>query len=413
MFLFRLALRNLTRHKRRTLITASIIAVAIFFYIFLDSLMLGMMEKSFENIINLESGHLQLADSRYWEKREDLPLKNLISPQEDVLTEIKQQKGFEGLTPLLRFGATLNTGRDELPVIGVGIDPETYSRVFTTNNYFTGGSMLRSGKYQAVVGNRLADLMEVEMGDYITLLVRSEEQTFNTIDAEISGLLHTPNPEVNENMVFVPLDIVQSVLDTGDRVTQLAVRMEDREQGITSATELKGQLEGDSNLNFYTWRDSAEFMIAMSQAQQIENRIILGIILLIAAVGIINTVILSALERMEEIGMMKAMGLQEREIVFTFALEATGIGIIGGCMGCLAAVAAVGLFHKYGIDFFALMSDEVMTFGVPILGRIYGVWNPQAFIFVFFFGVLVSLVVSIFPSLWAARKDPVKSIYHR
>ena len=79
MYLIRLSLKNLARHKKRTLLTAGVIAFAVFFYIFLDSLMLGMRYKSFENIIDFESGHIQIADKNYWGKRSEMPLDDLIS----------------------------------------------------------------------------------------------------------------------------------------------------------------------------------------------------------------------------------------------------------------------------------------------------------------------------------------------
>jgi putative ABC transport system permease protein len=135
--------------------------------------------------------------------------------------------------------------------------------------------------------------------------------------------------------------------------------------------------------------------------------------LLIAAIAIINTVILAALERMEEIGMMKAMGLQRKEIIYTFVLESTGIGLLGGLIGVILGTIGVYLLSVFGIDFAAMMDMDISSFGIPIIGKLYGVWKPEAFFLVFSFGVIVSLLASILPAYWAADKDPVKAIYHR
>ncbi|MGB4217561.1 MAG: FtsX-like permease family protein, partial [Bacillota bacterium] len=149
------------------------------------------------------------------------------------------------------------------------------------------------------------------------------------------------------------------------------------------------------------------------EAQKAENLIILGLILTIAAIAIVNTVILAALERTEEIGMMKALGLQNSEVIYTFALESTGIGILGGVVGVVLGLISVGLLSKYGMDFESLFRMDLTEFGIPVIGRVYGTWNPSAFVMVFLFGVIVSLLASILPAYWAADKDPVKSIYHR
>ncbi|NLM36847.1 MAG: hypothetical protein GX202_01820 [Firmicutes bacterium] len=68
---------------------------------------------------------------------------------------------------------------------------------------------------------------------------------------------------------------------------------------------------------------------------------------------------------------------------------------------------------KYGVDFGGMVGMDLASFGLPILGRLYGVWNPTGFAWVFIFVVLTSLVTSILPAYWAAKKDPVQTIYHR
>jgi len=148
----------------------------------------------------------------------------------------------------------------------------------------------------------------------------------------------------------------------------------------------------------------------MSKAETMEKSIMMSLILLIAGVGIINTIILSSLERTQEIGMMKALGLREKEIILIFMVEAMGIGLIGGLIGSILGSLGILYFNLKGINLaiFGGMED----WGLPIMGRLYGYWNPPAFIFVIIFGVAVSLLASIFPARWAARKDPVEAIYN-
>jgi len=125
-----MALKNLLRHKRRTLITSLIIAFAILIYILTDGLMIGLTDMSFRNIIDLESGHLQVANYDYWEDRKELPLKNLITPSEEIEVKIKNVEGLKAYTKRLNFSVNLNNGIDELPVTGVGIDINNDKKVF-------------------------------------------------------------------------------------------------------------------------------------------------------------------------------------------------------------------------------------------------------------------------------------------
>jgi len=414
VFSIKLGFKNLTRRKRRNIITALVIAFAFFAYLFLYSVMNGMEEMSFENIKNLETGDIQITYPEYWEKREELSLENLIYLDQDVDESLENIDGLSGISPELRFSANLNNGIDELPVMGLGIDPEHYKEVFTTQKYLVAGSMFSLDEYKAVIGEKLAQLMDLKIDDYITLLVRTKDDTFNTIDVEIAGLLHTPHPMVNTGTVFVPLDIAQQALNVGNSVSLIAVKVKPGYEENITETLNQNFRRKDLNLRAYSWRESAETVIALATAKKGGISAILSIVLLIGIVGIVNNVILSALERTEEIGMMKALGMREMEIVLVFVVEATGIGVIGGLAGCLLGAAGVGWLVKYGFDLTYFYGDMSMSqFGIPILNKLYGVWNFSTFGFLFILGVTVALLSSIAPALWAARKDPVKAIYHR
>jgi putative ABC transport system permease protein len=412
VFSFKLGLKNLTRQKRRNVITIMVIAFAFFGYLFMDSIMGGMEEMSFSNIKNYDTGNIQVVHPEYWEDREKLPLENLIYLNQNTLDNIKNMNGLLGVSPELRFKANLNNGIDEAAVLGLGISPEQYNEVFDTQNYINEGSMFAPGESKAVIGVKLAELMDLKVNDYITLLVRTKEDTFNTIDVEISGLLNAPNPMINNGVVFVPLDIAQQALNVGNGVSLLALKTASGDEDKIIKALMDSFKNKDLDLKAYSWRESAESVIALSTAKKGGAATILSVVLLIGMIGIINNVILSALERTAEIGMMKALGMREWEIVFVFMVEATGIGILGGLAGCLIGFAGVGLMAKYGYDL-SYMGGDMSEYGIPILDKIYGTWNYPAFSFLFILSVIVALLSSIVPAYWAAHKDPVKAIYHR
>ncbi|GAH28462.1 unnamed protein product, partial [marine sediment metagenome] len=320
--------------------------------------------------------------------------------------------GVLGVSPELRFKANLNNGIDEVAVLGLGISIEQYNQVFATKNYVVEGSMFAPGESKAVIGVRLAELMDLKVNDYITLLVRTKEDTFNTIDVEIAGLVRAPNPMINNGIVFVPLDLAQQALNVGNGVSLFALKTVSGDEDTVTKALTDSFKNKDLDLKAYSWKESAETIIALSTAKKAGAGVIMSVVLLIGMLGIINNVILSALERTEEIGMMKALGMREWEIVFVFMVEATGIGVLGGLAGCLLGYAGVGWLVKYGWGL-GYIGGDGSEYGIPILDRIYGTWNYPAFSFIFILGVIVALLSSILPAYWAAKKDPVKAIYHR
>jgi len=412
MFSFKLGLKNLTRQKRRNILIILIIAFAFSSYLLMDSLMNGMEEISFDNIKNYDTGNIQVAYPEYWRDRDNLPLENLIYLDENLEESIKHIDGVLGVSPELRFKANLNNGIDETAVMGLGISIEQYNQVFATKNYVVEGSMFAPDESKALIGTSLAELMDLKVNDYITLLVRTKENTFNTIDVEIAGLVRAPNPMINNGIVFVPLDVAQEALNVDNGVSLFALKtVSGEEDRITK--ELTESFENKNlDLKAYSWKESAASVIALSAAKKGGIGAVLLVVLLIGMLGIINNVILSALERTEEIGMMKALGMREWEIVFVFMVEATGIGVLGGLAGCLLGYAGVSWLVKNGYSI-AYIGGDGSDFGIPILDRIYGTWNYPAFSFLFILGVIIAVLSSILPAYWAAHKDPVKAIYHR
>jgi len=413
MFSIKLGLKNLTRQKRRHILTILVIAFAFFIYLFLDSLMEGMAEMSFNNIKDYETGSIQLAYPAYWEDKDKLPLENLIDFNGDMEESLESMDGVLGISPELRFKANLNNGIDEIEVQGVGISIEKYNNVFATQNHVIEGSMFVPGESKAVMGVKLAELMDLKVGDNITLLFRTKENTFNTIDLEISGLVHTPNPLINGGKVFVPLDVAREALKVENGVSMVSVKT-NRNTDIDSAIEDIHQILLAKNLNIraYSWMESAKTVIAVRTAEDAETAVMLTIILSIGMIGIINNVVLSSMERSREIGMMKALGMREWEIVLVFMVEATGLGILGGLAGCILGYAGVWWITEVGYDL-SYIGGDMSSYGVPIIDKIYGAWNYPSFVFIFFFGIVVALLSSIVPAYWAAHKDPVKAIYNR
>ncbi|MGM0414238.1 MAG: ABC transporter permease [Bacillota bacterium] len=412
MYLIRIAWRNLWRRKRRTFVTAGVLALAVFIFLLMDSMMGGMSDISYNNIIDFESAHLEIGQEEYFDSEGDTNFLSQTFPVDDeVINNIKEIEGYQSYVQSLDFQANISSGRDEFPLRVRAVEPDSYRQVFNTDEYITDGQFINPGDEGLVIGDRLSRLLEIGVGDYFTLLFRDARGSFNTIDGEIQGIVSTPHPDMNLGVVLYDIDQARRWTGVAENAsTRIFVKVDDRDRASAILSDLTDRLGGGLTAN--SWEDSAEMMLAMESVGQIENYVILGLILLIGAVGIVNIIILSALERVEEIGMMKAMGLKENEIVRVFSFEATGIGLIGSSLGCLIGGIVNFFFTRYGVAMETMITEDT-TYGIPILGRLYGSWNPSAYLFIFIFGVIVAIIASIPPAYWAARKDPIKAIYHR
>ncbi|NLK09275.1 MAG: ABC transporter permease [Firmicutes bacterium] len=412
MLFIKLALRNLARHRNRTFVTSTIIALAIFLFILMDSLIGGMTDMSYATLIDYEFGHLQIVNRSYWHEKEKLPLKNLLPWETVNHPAVRNISGLKGVSPELEFLGRLNNGINELPVVGKGIIPNDFYKVYPLADQFVEGAEFALGEHKAVLGKRLAELLKLDIGDYITILVKDKNETFNTIDAEVAGLVHTINPNVNSNYVYLPLDVVQQALAVDESISRLIIRLDEKDLAHKASRDLQGEFsQNNDQIGVYPWHEIEA--VSVADAKNAGIRVMLGVILLIAAIAIINNVILAALERMPEIGMMKAMGLEEKEIVYVFVTEATGIGVLGGFSGVILGALGVGVFRRVGVDFTTMMDLDMAQWGIPVLGKIYGSWSPITLVQGFIFAASASFLASILPAYWAARKDPIQAIYRR
>jgi len=415
MYLPKIAVRNLFRRSGRTLIIAGVLAFAIFFAIILETFMAGMMEMSFSNIIDFDSAHIQVARPELFADNED-PLEQLFTPSDEMLKEIQNMPGFAAAASVLDFSANILAGREEYPVRVRAASPDSFAEVFRYQEHLIEGEFLKPGDSGLVIGINLAEMLEMEVGDFYTLLFRDRRGSLNTIQGEIRGIAATPEPGMNLGTVIIDQSFASAALGVNStEVNQLKVRMSDRQTAVAQSGSLEQILTGSlgEDIQVKSWREVSDMLVAMEVWGQLETYFIVALILLVGAIGIINVVVLSSLERVEEIGMMKAMGLTEGQIVRIFSLEAGGLGVIGGLIGAGLGAAGTYFMVNFGLDLQMLYGEATLEMGIPILGTMYGVWKPGSFILFFCLAVLVALLSSIIPAFWAARKDPIDAIYHR
>jgi putative ABC transport system permease protein len=237
--------------------------------------------------------------------------------------------------------------------------------------------------------------------------MQTRQNTFQAVDLQVVGLLFTSDPIVNQNQIFLPLDTTQKILNTGNAVSIIAVK--------TNSFDHMDQVIRETNqiqsihpvFKIKTWREEASDLIAHMEMHRQTGNIMMFLVFVIATIGIVNSVLLSSLERIREIGILKAMGMTEGEITRLFCYEALGLGLIGGLLGVLFAVLTNIYLVYVGIDVQAMVGN--METGFPI-SKMTGVWNWGVILWALVFGLLVSLVASIIPACKAARIDPATSL---
>jgi ABC-type lipoprotein release transport system permease subunit len=408
-FLLKLAVRNLFRHGRRTLITAIAIAAGLSIYIFMDSMLLGMELESQRNLVWYETSAARVHEQGYWAERTTHPLDVVIETPEPLVAALSQ-RGIAG-APRTVFSGELVVFQDPYPedgsarITAYAIDPMRDDDVFRLKETIVAGRYVKPGEAGAVIGSWLAEDLGADVGYPLTIVTRTRQGYYQTVDLEIVGIARTPNPVINRGGIFLPLDTADRYLQMEGAVTEINMQlsgpvvtggeryMRERTQEIETALA-----SVVPNIVVFSWRDMAADYLALAEVKKSASGIILFLVFIIAAVGVSNTMLMSVYERTQELAMLRAMGMSSREIRLTFAAEATGIGILGALFGAaLGAVLAAFLVY-IGIDMGWMMRD--MDIGYRIAQQMRGTWHPAAF----FQGGLLAIVVAPLIALVPVRR---------
>lgn len=412
MFLIKFAFKNLTRHKRRTILTASALAVGLIMYILLDSLLVGMFEASNTNLKDAETADGKVLTAEAFEDIKFLPLSDRIE-EPDMVIEIIQDLGGKASKRVLTNADMIFTDEyfpmaGSSPILFTAVDLETDNRAYNVfkDRYLVEGRFMEAGADEVVIGSWLAEDTGADVGDWFTISVRTAPQGddpgfFQTIDVEIVGLVKVENPMINRQVVYYPLDMADYYLDLYGSVTEVALRVPFGESLESFQKRLNPLLPDE--YQYYTWKEVASDYVKLLEAETGGSAIILFLIVLIALVGITNTMLMTINERQRELGMMRALGMSSKDIRLAFLYEAAGIGILGSLGGLLLGILANIPMVEYGIDYSTFMRDTDM--GYKISAYMKGAWNIPSLIIALICGIIIPVVVAVFPTKRAITRS--------
>lgn len=415
-FLVLLAIKNLFRYRRRTLITSVVIAVGLMMFLIIDSLLVGIDRESVRNLKWYETASIQIMHPEFWEDRMLKPLDSAIINPHEIL-ETLENSGYTA-TVRTQFSADLILSSIDfpedgnLPVHVTAVDVNRDSQVFRLDNHILEGRFPVMGTNEVVIGSWLAEDIHAEVGYWITLVTRGNGGFYEAIDMKIVGIVNCPNPNINRSLLLVPIDTISDYLAMTNLATEIDIALPETAQIEHQKLLIQSLIhEMEQPLVVKSWDEIAGDYVSMISMERKGSSIILFLVFLIAAVGISNTMIMVISERIRELGMMRALGMSDRSIHLLFLLEATGIGVLGSIFGTAAGLLINIYLVMEGINFGFLMRTMDMAYRIQSIFR--GSWHIQGILITFISGIVLSVVVAWFPTKRATNKDIPSCLRHQ
>lgn len=406
--LLKIAARNLTRYKRRTLLTMSLIIVGVLFVTgfmavteSFKSLMIGQITDSFV-------GHMQIHRKGYLAAMETLPLTmNMQSREvEEVESILNTAPGIEAYSKRIKFGGMLSNFVETANIRLNGIHPEKEAKTVPLlfSRIMEGDKKLERG--EILVPELLARGMKINVGDPAVVIATNRDGSVNGKQLKVGGILESATgPGGRDGYIHIE-DAAEILRMEETEISEIALRVKDfdRLHSIhrtleNSLSEHRGK-EGKPIFEVHTWEDLSPFY-NIARMIDIMTFFIKLMLIAVVLISIMNVMIMAVYERVREIGTMAAIGTLPRRILSMFIIEGFLLGAVGAAVGSLLSIGMVWVINLAGFTYnFGRQTGIVLTTTV----------NPQDLMVISGIVIAVAVLASLQPAFKASRMDPIQAL---
>lgn len=403
----RLAWRNIWRHRRRTIIIVLAMALGLALMMFYDGLIAGFNQAIYGNAIKILGGNIQVHADGYGSKANQKPLLPLVDDQAVVQAALSNPQ-------VLAATRRINTGglassRGGAFTVGItGIEPEQELPVNLAAQHVVAGNYLSADDGDVIfIGQGLADAMGVQVGDRVTLVGHATHEQMRRRTMTVGGIYDLGMPDIEKRTVYVSLREAQDLYGLSGRSTEVAIVLKQLGQEVAVLSALRPVLP---DYEIESWETNfPELQQAIGTKGGVMN-IFSVVILIIAAIGILNLLLMAVYERTREIGLLGALGFRPRQISLLFVFEGTMIGLVGVAAGIVLGLLINGILMRVGLDYsqFANVTSYMALLG----GRIYPSWGVDKLLGRALTVAVISALAALIPAREAARNEPAKALHY-
>jgi len=401
----KLAWRNIWRNLRRTLITLSAVTFGLASVILFMGFTDGFHTQWLANYVRAYTGHIQVHAAGY---HDDPELTNAIQDPGRAMSIIKTAEGVEQATTHIETEGLASTAESSAGVLIRGIDPESEDRITHVRERLIRGEYLSPGDKGALIGHKLSKKLDAGVGDKIVLMTQDSMGTLSAELFRVRGVFKMGAIDLDSSLVLITQEQAAGFTALDGRATEIIVILKDPARVGATAASLKGSL-GPLGLEVFEWQEIMPALQEMIELDDIFMYIILLIVLVVVAFGILNTMLMSIMERTRELGIMMALGTRPASIVALVLAEAFFIGAMGIIAGSALGVAGNMVFSIRGIDLSKWAG--AMEFFAAVDPVVYPETNGSVLVWAGFVVFLTAFLSAIYPAVKASRLKPVEAIH--
>ncbi len=402
---FRLAWRNLWRQPRRTWLTTGAMMFSNMLLVFMISLQFGMYGLMIDNTLQAFTGHLQIQAPGYID---DKKMRQTVADIVPLAESLRAEFPSQNIAARATAFALVSSEERSYGIAVFGVEPEFEPSVSTVPGLISEGRFLtQSDAAEIIIGAALARNLRVGLGDELTLLGSGLDGAFAAAVVNIVGIFDSGLAEVDRSITEIPFDLFQDVFYMHGSGHHIVINM----GGIDGVAELKSKVESllpaGQDLVVHDWDDLQPGLQQAIKADMSSAFFMYGILVILVAFSVLNTQLMSVLERTHEFGIVMALGLTPGRLGRLVLLETTIMGAMGFILGALLG----GLFtYWFSVNGFAYPGMDEMAAKFNLPARFYPQVSAPSLLLgpavVFIFTILAAL----YPALRLHKLQPVEAM---
>ncbi len=402
--LVKISWRNIWRNKRRSLVIMTAIALGLTGGIFISAAYMGLMNQTIEESIYTQLSHIQIHHPDFVNDKE---LRHAIAGAGDIAETLRNKDEVRAVARRSVTDGMVASPHLSSGVSIRGVHPEeerqttSFHEQLEQGTYFTENGRLPS----VVIGEALADDLQSQHGSRIVLTFHDARGEMISASFRVEGTFRSTASAYEKGNVFVRARDLAQLTGGDETITEIAILLKDEKhlESIQSALQ-----QDYPELKIRTWNELAPDLEFVLEYTEMSLMWIIAVILLGVAFGVLNTILMSVLERTRELGVLLSLGMKKSRVFTMVILETVFLSLTGGAAGFAAAIVLINLLQPRGIDLTLIGGEALRDFGFsPIL---YPELELDFYLKVTVMIVLFAILAAIYPARKAIKLQPADAV---
>ncbi len=401
--LLKIAWRNVWRSRGRSLVVLGAIVVGIWALIFATGFMNGFLVGYMANIINTDVSNIQIHNSEF---KKDYEIKYFIPDGKAKAVAMRSYSGVRGTTTRTIVNGMIASPKKASGVQIRGIDIENEAIVTSLDSIITEGTYFEGIKRNPIViGSKLAENLKVKLRSKVVLTFTNADGDITAAAFRIVGIVTSSSINISQRYAFVRQQDLDKILGMNGEIHEIAVKTGPQVAESSIIEKYKASYPDDLA---ESWREIAPELAFMQEMYGSMLYVLMGIIMVALVFGIVNTMLMSVLERFRELGMLMAVGMNKIRVFTMVLLETLYLGIVGAPIGLLVGWLTIYYYKGVGVDL-SNYSEGLEAFGYSSI--LYPYVQSEVYIQITVAVLVTALVGAIYPALKAVKLKPVEALH--